>query len=136
MISMKVESARATVVRAALISTIFLMTAPVPVGADEIRNPFDKDPAAAAAGHDLFRKAGCHPCHGLEAQGSTGPDLTDDEWRYKPTDETLFRTISKGRKGTLMPAFESKLAPEEIWKIIEFLRDKNRQRKASEPMTQ
>jgi hypothetical protein len=51
---------------------------------------------------------------------------------YKPTDEMLFRTITKGRKGTLMPAFESKLAPDDIWKIIEFLRDSNRQRKARE----
>lgn len=43
----------------------------------------------------------------------------------------LFRTISKGRKGTLMPAFESKLNPEEIWKIIEYLREQNRQLKPS-----
>ncbi len=113
-----------------------LLVFAVPAGADEVRNPFDKDSAAAAEGHALFQKAGCHPCHGLEARGSTGPDLTDDEWRYKPTDETLFRTIAKGRKGTPMPSFEGKLKPDEIWKIIEFLRDRNRQRKAAEPHAQ
>ena len=35
-----------------------------------------------------------------------------------------------------MPAFESKLAPDDIWKIIEFLRDSNRQRKARESQIQ
>jgi cbb3-type cytochrome c oxidase subunit III len=134
--SMELEGTRNTVARALLISTISLMVAAGAVGAEEVLNPFDKDPAAAAEGHDIFQKAGCPTCHGLEARGSTGPDLTDDEWRYKPTDEMIFRTITKGRKGTLMPAFEGKLAPDDIWKIIEFLRDSNRQRKARESQTQ
>ena len=136
MVSMELEGTGNVVARALLISTILLMVAAAAVRAEEVRNPFDNDPAAAAEGHDLFQKAGCPPCHGLEARGSTGPDLTDDEWRYKPTDEMLFRTITKGRKGTLMPAFESKLAPDDVWKIIEFLRDSNRQRKARESQTQ
>ncbi|MFN0314705.1 MAG: c-type cytochrome [Burkholderiales bacterium] len=78
----------------------------------------------------------CPPCHGLEGRGATGPGLTDDEWRYKPTDETLFRTISRGRKGTPMLSFESKLKPDEIWKIIEYLREQNRQRKVAQPQAQ
>jgi len=61
------------VARTLLISTILLTVAAVAVGAEEVRNPFDKDPAAAAEGHDLFQKAGCHPCHGLEAREVPGP---------------------------------------------------------------
>jgi mono/diheme cytochrome c family protein len=115
---------------------ILISITALPLSAEELRNPFNKDPAAAEEGHALIRKAGCLPCHGLEAQGSTGPDLTDDEWRFKPTDEMFFRTISKGRKGTIMPAFETKLSPEEIWKIIEYLRDKNRQRQSKDSPNQ
>ena len=44
------------------------------------------------------------------------------------TDSMIFNTIAKGRRGTVMAPFADQLTPEEIWKIVEFLRDKNRQR--------
>ena len=98
-------------------------------------SPCLQDLEAGLVGLQSVRMA--HPTwHGLEARGITGPDLTDDEWRYKPTDEMIFRTLTKQRKGTLMPPFESKFAPDDIWKIIDFLRDSNRQRKARESQTQ
>ena len=96
---------------------------------DEPTNPFAGDPAAAAEGKRLFLKTGCYSCHGHEAEGAVGPDLTDDEWIYKPTDSMIFNTIAKGRRGTVMAPFADQLMPEEIWKIVEFLRDKNRQRR-------
>jgi cytochrome c(L) len=99
---------------------------------DEPRNPFAGDAAAAAEGKRLFLKMGCYSCHGHEAEGAVGPDLTDDEWIYKPTDSMIFNTIAKGRRGTVMAPFSDQLAPEEIWKIVEFLRDKNRQRHIKE----
>ena len=96
--------------------------------ADEPTNPFAGDPTAAAEGKQLFLKTGCYSCHGHEAEGAVGPDLTDDEWIYKPTDSMIFNTIARGRRGTVMAPFADQLKPEEIWKIVEFLRDKNRQR--------
>ena len=95
---------------------------------DEPTNPFAGDAAAAVEGKQLFLKTGCYSCHGHEAEGAVGPDLTDDEWIYKPTDSMIFNTIAKGRRGTVMAPFSDQLAPEEIWKVVEFLRDKNRQR--------
>ncbi|CAN0509726.1 unnamed protein product, partial [Phaeothamnion confervicola] len=89
---------------------------------EELRNPFAGDAAAAAEGKRLFLKTGCYACHGHEAEGAVGPDLTDDEWIYKPTDAMIFNTIAKGRRGTVMAPFGDQLAPEEIWKIVEFLR--------------
>lgn len=97
---------------------------------DEIKNPFDHDAAAAVEGKKLFLKTGCYACHGHEAEGAVGPDLTDDEWIFQPTDSMIFNTIAKGRRGTVMAPFADQLKPEEIWKIVEFLRDKNRQRQA------
>lgn len=95
---------------------------------EELKNPFAGDAAAAMEGKRLFLKTGCYACHGHEAEGAVGPDLTDDEWIYKPTDSMIFNTISRGRSGTIMAPFGDQLKPDEIWKIIEFLRDKNRQR--------
>jgi cytochrome c oxidase cbb3-type subunit 3 len=108
------------------------MTLSLRAGADaDLVNPYAGDAAAAAAGKELFRKTGCFPCHGPEAEGGTGPDLTGDVWRFAPTDEMLFRTITKGRKGTRMVAFGEKLSAEEVWKIIEWLRSRHRERKAA-----
>ena len=111
-----------------------LLLAPlgVALGADQIKNPFDGDPQAAVEGKQLFLKTGCYACHGHEAEGAVGPDLTDDEWIYKPTDAMIFNTINRGRPGTVMAPFGDQLKPDEIWKIVEFLRAKNRERKAAE----
>lgn len=92
-------------------------------------NPFAGDAAAAVEGKRLYLKMGCYSCHGHEAEGAVGPDLADDAWIYKPTDAMIFNTIAKGRRGTVMAPFADQLTAEEIWKIVEFLRDKNRQRR-------
>ena len=99
---------------------------------EELKNPYAGDAAAAVEGKRLFLKTGCYACHGHEAEGAVGPDLTDDEWIYKPTDSMIFNTIAKGRPGTVMAAFGNELSPDDIWKIIEFLRYKNRQRHLKE----
>lgn len=97
-------------------------------GEDQLKNPWAGDPAAAAEGKRLFLKTGCYACHGHEAEGAVGPDLTDDEWIFQPTDAMIFNAIAKGRRGTVMAPFADQLTPDQIWKIVEFLRDKNRQR--------
>jgi len=112
---------------AGALALALLLVGPVHSG-DEPTNPFAGDADAAAEGKRLFLKTGCYSCHGHEAEGAVGPDLTDDEWIYKPTDSMIFNTIAKGRRGTVMAPFSDQLAPEEIWKVVEFLRDKNRQR--------
>lgn len=112
---------------AGALALALLLVGPVHSG-DEPTNPFAGDAAAAAEGKRLFLKTGCYACHGHEAEGAVGPDLTDDEWIYKPTDSMIFNTIAKGRRGTVMAPFSGQLTPEEIWEIVEFLRDKNRQR--------
>ena len=83
-------------------------------------------------GKRLFLKIGCYSCHGHEAEGAVGPDLTDDEWIYKPTDSMIFNTIAKDGAEPSCRRFRDQLKPEEIWKIVEFLRDKNRQRHVNE----
>ncbi len=100
-------------------------------GAEPVKNPFDGDATAAVEGKQLYLKMGCYSCHGHEAEGAVGPDLTDDEWIFKPTDAMIFNTINRGRKGTVMAPFGDQLKPEEIWKIVEFLRARNRELKGA-----
>jgi cytochrome c(L) len=89
---------------------------------DEERNPYTGDPAAIEEGRKLWRKTGCYSCHGGVAEGGVGPSLIDDEWIYVPTDKTLFKTISEGRKGTVMVSWSKELDPDQIWKVIAYIR--------------
>ncbi len=85
-------------------------------------NPFTGDPDAIAQGKRLWAETGCYACHGKEAGGAVGPDLTDDQWVYRPTDATIFKAIAKGRKGTTMVGWSGSLTDEQIWKVIAYIR--------------
>ena len=86
------------------------------------KNPYTGDAAAIEEGKSLWRKTGCYACHGGVAEGGVGPSLIDDEWVFRPTDKTLYKAISKGRRGTTMKAWSKKLTPDEIWKVIAYIR--------------
>lgn len=96
------------------------------LGAEDVRNPYTGNPQAIEEGKRLYLKTGCYACHGHEAEGAVGPDLTDDVWIFQPTDATLFNTIEHGRPGTLMAGWGDQLSADEIWKIIAFIRSKYR----------
>ena len=62
-----------------------------------------KDPQAMAIGERLYAN-NCAQCHGSDARGSKGfPNLTDNDWLYGGSHETIKATITGGRKGN-MPA--------------------------------
>lgn len=94
-----------------------------------LTNPLSPDEPTVTAGRKLFNRTGCIACHGNNARGAVGPDLTDDEWMRQPTDEMIFNTIKNGRSGTVMSGFGTDLTDEQIWQIITWLRDENRKRK-------
>lgn len=97
--------------------------------AQGLTNPLTPEPAIVAEGKKLYHRTGCIACHGNNARGAVGPDLTDDEWLRKPSDEMVFNTIRNGRQGTAMSGFAGDLTDEQIWTIITWLRDENRKRK-------
>jgi cytochrome c oxidase cbb3-type subunit 3 len=62
-----------------------------------------KDPAAMGIGERLFGN-NCAGCHGSNAKGSKGfPNLTDGDWLYGGSPETIAETITKGRMGVMPP---------------------------------
>jgi mono/diheme cytochrome c family protein len=53
----------------------------VPPAAAQATAPAGVTPAAIAKGDSIFHKSGnCYACHGANAQGLVGPNLTDSVW--------------------------------------------------------
>jgi mono/diheme cytochrome c family protein len=63
-----------------------------------------QNPARIEMGHKLFQK-NCSACHGSEAKGGRGPDLTTGHWKSGASDADILRNILTGIAGTQMPAF-------------------------------
>jgi PQQ-dependent dehydrogenase (methanol/ethanol family) len=57
-----------------------------------------------SAGQKLFQKS-CTACHGENAKGGRGPDLTTGQWRSGRSDDAILKNILQGIPGTEMPAF-------------------------------
>ena len=88
-------------------------------------NPFQGNAQAIGQGLQLFRSS-CASCHGLNAKGVRGPDLTTGQWARGGTDAQLFRTIMQGIPGTDMPGAQNADAtPDQVWAVIAYLRTLN-----------
>jgi cytochrome c oxidase cbb3-type subunit III len=60
-----------------------------------------QDPKAHAIGERLFAN-NCAQCHGADAKGSKGfPNLTDKDWLWGGSIETITLTITQGREGQM-----------------------------------
>src|ERR1700686_2261954 len=55
-------------------------------------------------GHKVFQKT-CSACHGTEAKGGRGPDLTTGHWKWGSSDAAILQNILSGIPGTQMAAF-------------------------------
>ena len=88
----------------------------------EPTNPLQGNAQAIDQGLQLFRLS-CASCHGLNAKGLRGPDLTTGQWARGGSDAQLFRTIMQGIPGTDMPGAQySDATPEQVWAVIAYLR--------------
>ena len=99
------------------------------------KNPFQvSDAAAIAEGKKTF-DMNCAACHGVDAKGDVGPDLTDQEWLYVAgpiQDETLFSIIADGTKKDQefehrkakggMPSWGEFFGKKKIWQLVTYLR--------------
>jgi cytochrome c oxidase cbb3-type subunit 3 len=95
--------------------SLFFPSAP----AQQAPRPSSDNPAAVGA--VLFRMR-CADCHGIDAKGVLGPDLTT-LWADGRSDDRVFRTIREGVAGTEMPA---STAPDaELQAIVAYLRTLN-----------
>jgi putative heme-binding domain-containing protein len=79
------------------------------------------DPAALAEGQALFRGL-CSGCHGGAGRGGKGPDLTDNRWIHGGTDDDIARVIQNGVPQTTMKKLGDSLQPDQIRKLIAYIR--------------
>ena len=80
-----------------------------------------KYPAVLAVGEARFAKT-CAACHGQNAQGLIGPNLTDDRWIHGGSVEQIFQTVVKGWPAKGMPPWGRALKPEEISALVSYIR--------------
>ncbi|MGE3843806.1 MAG: c-type cytochrome [Vicinamibacterales bacterium] len=64
----------------------------------------------------------CSPCHGEQAQGLIGPNLTDDRWLHGGSAEQIFQTIAKGWPAKGMPPWGRAVKPEELAALVGYVR--------------
>jgi mono/diheme cytochrome c family protein len=104
----------------------------IPPGGKDEKSPLKAEPDVVKTGEALFR-ANCTRCHGPEGKGN-GPDsdhaadLTDTFRDTINTEGVLFYKVWNGHAIQLrvqvddMPAFKDKLARDDVWAIVEYLK--------------
>ena len=102
---------------------------------NDMINPFEGDPDAIAVGYERFNQR-CSYCHGMRGIGAKGPPLTRGYYKVSGgTNMNLYSTIAAGLtingKPTQMGAFGATISDEDIWKIIAYMRQEYKDRKAA-----
>ncbi len=88
-----------------------------PLSAQSV-NPYEGDRTALRAGRALY-EARCAQCHGGDAKGISGPDLTL-LWAMGTNDDRVFQTIQRGVEGSIMPS--SSAPDQEIWAMVAYVK--------------
>jgi len=88
---------------------------------DENTVKLTTDAGVLAAGKSIFQER-CAACHGNNAQGMVGPNLTDDYWLHGNKINDLFKTIKYGVQSKGMPTWESQLTPKQISNVANYIK--------------
>jgi mono/diheme cytochrome c family protein len=91
-----------------LVTTLALVLS---VGPAAAQAPAGVTPAAIAKGDSIYHKSGnCYACHGANAQGAVGPNLTDSTWIHSDGSyDAIVKQITTGvpqnesKSGIVMP---------------------------------
>jgi putative heme-binding domain-containing protein len=85
------------------------------------KNPLEGNAEAITAGMGAYRVR-CADCHGMDARGIRGPDITQ-VWAKGRTDGALFSTVRNGVPNTEMPAHPAPRTSDlDIWRILAYLK--------------
>jgi len=79
------------------------------------------DAALAGKGKEVYT-ANCVGCHGPNRDLQANCKLHDKSWLAQKGDDGLFNAITKGKAGTIMPAWEGKISPDDIKAIVAYLK--------------
>lgn len=87
---------------------------------DENNVKLNADAAVLASGKSLFT-ANCVACHGENAQGIVGPNLTDEFWLHGGKINNVFKTIKYGIPEKGMISWEKTLSPKQISEVANYV---------------
>ncbi len=94
-------------------------------------NPVEATDESIAAGRRVYGRF-CRSCHGMQGDGrgmapppgSQPANLIDDQWDHGDTDAAIHKVILEGVPPKYdMDAWEGRIVDEEIWHVINYLRD-------------
>jgi mono/diheme cytochrome c family protein len=86
------------------------------------RPPFPlDDPNAIAEGAKRFSASCTGYCHGREGRVSRAPKLRGKTYDPNFLYARISNGLPQGQTGLPMPAFQTMLPPEEIWKLVAFI---------------
>jgi len=88
---------------------------------DENTVKLTTDAGVLIAGKSVFQER-CAACHGNNAQGMVGPNLTDDYWLHGNKIGDIFKTIEYGVQSKGMPMWESQLTPKQISDVANYVK--------------
>lgn len=77
-------------------------------------------PADLSAGKSIFA-TNCAPCHGPNAEGKVGPNLTDEYWLHGGEINHVYKTIKYGVTSKGMVAWKGKLAGKQILQVASYI---------------
>ena len=87
---------------------------------DETNVKLITDPTALSTAKALFANT-CAACHGADAGGSVGPNLTDEYWLHGGSLQDVFKSIKYGWKDKGMPAWDKNLSAKQIQDLANFV---------------
>ena len=92
---------------------------------------------SAELGREVYVKNECYTCHGDTGRtdGVSAPTLEDDignhiraadltkRWTFRggSTREDIYRTFTTGLNGTPMPSYADSIAPEDRWRLVDYI---------------
>ena len=91
-----------------------------------------KDPDTLGAGSGIFQ-TNCVSCHGRDASGVTGPNLTDNNYINVKKIDDIYDVVSKGRNNGAMPPWSMRLGPNEMVQVSAYVASLRGQNKPGLP---
>lgn len=77
-------------------------------------------PGHLESGKAIFESK-CFPCHGMQGQGTNGPNLTDEYWLHGGGIKNVFSTIKNGVPSKGMIPWGDQLSPKEMQKVASYI---------------
>lgn len=87
---------------------------------ERVNNPVPLNEQSISQGKVIFVKH-CAVCHGTDAKGGVGFDLTDAQWIHGGSDGEIYYVITTGVAGTAMKGFKDELSEDARWHLVNYI---------------